>query len=124
MNAKAGSIDVTSIQEFQRQFVKEREWDKYHTPKNVSMALVKEASELSEHFQWLTDDESFEIKNHETKFQEIKDEMGDVVAYLTRLADLLDIDLEQAFWDKSKKNEKKYPVNESKGTYLKWNTKL
>lgn len=123
MSTKTGSVDVKGIQEFQRQFVKEREWDKYHCPKNVSMALIKEASELGEHFQWLTEEESFEVKNNEVKYQEVKDEMGDVVAYLTRLADLLDIDLEQAFWDKSKKNEMKYPANESKGNYLKWNTK-
>jgi dCTP diphosphatase len=74
-----------------RVFTREREWDRYHTPKNLAMALIVEAAELAEHFQWLTAEES--QSPQDGKREQIRDELADVLIYLVELADTLDIDL-------------------------------
>lgn len=107
-------IEVGKMQEFYRSFVQERDWEDFHSPKNLSMALSVEASELLEIFQWLTEKQSFSIKKDSSKLQDVKDEMADIFAYLIRLADVLEIDLAQAFWEKFKKNEQKYPIEKAK----------
>lgn len=84
------------------------------------MALSIEISELMEIFQWLTEKESFEIMNDPTKTQAIIDEIADIFSYLIRLSDILNIDLEKAFWDKFKKNAAKYPINLAKGKSSKY----
>ena len=98
----------------------ERDWDQFHSPKNLSMSIAVEAAELMEIFQWLTEKESFEIKNNEKKFTHVKEEVADVFILLVRLCEILKIDLEEAFWDKMQKNAKKYPVNKCKGTNKKY----
>lgn len=95
-----------------RQFSEERGWEKYHTPKNLAMALSVEAAELLEHFQWVTPQAS--QNPTEERRLAIRDEIGDIQIYLANLADKLDIDLEKAALDKLKKAEKKYPVELSK----------
>lgn len=100
----------TNLQELAlelRRFADERDWQQYHTPKNLAAALVVETGELLEHFQWLTQDESARLSAG--KKQEVAHEMADVFIYLTRLADRLDIDLLQAAGDKMILNSKKYP---------------
>ena len=114
-------LNIQKMQEFFKSFVKEREWDQFHTPKNLSMALSIETSELMEIFQWLSEKESCEIKKNPRKKQAIIDEIADILSYLIRLADILDIDLEKAFWDKFKKNVQKYPINLAKGKHSKYN---
>ena len=94
------------------EFVKERDWEKFHTPKNISMALSVEASELLEIFQW-QDDESFK-KNKTEIINESKEEIADIFYYLVRMCQLLDVDLEDAFFEKMKKNKSKYPKEEYK----------
>ena len=112
-------MDLEKIKKIIREFASERNWDKYHTPKNLSMALSVEASELVEIFQWLTQEES---KNIDSKdIQSVKDEVADILIYLIRIADKLDIDLEEAILEKIKKNADKYPVELSKDNAVKYN---
>jgi len=112
-------MDLDKIKQIVREFSSDRNWDKYHTPKNLSMALSVEASELVEIFQWLTQEES---KNIDSKdIQSVKDEVADILIYLIRIVDKLDIDLEEAVLEKIKKNTKKYPVELSKDNAVKYN---
>ena len=84
-----------------------RGWKKFHTPKNMAMDLVREATELMEHFVWLKTGK--EVKKDRKRFQGVKDEMADVLHSLLVFADSLEINLEDCFWDKLEKLEKKYP---------------
>ena len=100
-----------------RKFVDERDWEQFHTPKNLSMALSVEASELLEIFQWQKADE---YKNANKKQKEmIKDEIADIFYYLVRISDKLNIDIEKALIKKMKKNRKKYPKRLVKGKAVK-----
>ena len=100
-----------------RKFVDERDWEQFHTPKNLSMALSVEASELHEIFQWQKADE---YKNANKKQKEmIKDEIADIFYYLVRISDKLNIDIEKALIKKMKKNRKKYPKRLVKGKAVK-----
>ena len=101
-----------------RAFTREREWDRYHTPKNLAMALIVEAAELAEHFQWLTAEES--QSPQDGKREKIRDELADVLIYLVELADTLDIDLIAAARDKIGTNALKYPVDKARGTAKKY----
>jgi len=101
-----------------RLFASSRSWGQFHSPKNLSMALAVEAAELLEHFQWLTEEQSRAVDPE--KLAEIKDEIGDVLIYLVRLADELGIDPLEAANQKLEKNEKKYPADKVKGKALKY----
>jgi dCTP diphosphatase len=96
-----------------RKFRLERDWDQYHSPKNLVMALVVEASELAEHFQWLTEEQSGNLPPD--KLAEVKEEVGDVLIYLANLCDKLGIDPLDAAREKMGKNEEKYPVSRVRG---------
>lgn len=101
-----------------RKFADERDWEQFHSPKNLAMALVVEASEIMEHFQWLTEDQT---RNLDKKtLQKVTEEIGDVQIYLARLADQLGISPLDAAIDKLKKNEIKYPVQKAKGSAKKY----
>lgn len=102
-----------------RQFAAEREWDQFHSPKNLATALTVEAAELLENFQWLKDEESKQLST--AKRAEVQAELADVFIYLVRLADKLDIDLISAANEKIVENAKKYPVDKSKGSAKKYN---
>jgi len=99
--------DLNTLRLRIRTFAAEREWQPYHTPKNLVMALIVEAAELVEQFQWLTPAESgaLSVEKHEA----VRQEIADVLIYLTRLADLLDIDLLDAASAKMEINARKYP---------------
>ena len=101
-------MDIEKINDKLRQFAKERNWERYHTPKNLSAALSVEASELVEIFQWLTDDESKAIKFDNKKLEMVKDELADIATYVLRIADVMNIDLENAIWTKLNKTAEKY----------------
>lgn len=101
-----------------RTFAHARDWEQFHTPKNLIMALSVETAELMEHFQWLTPEQSARL-DAKTK-AEVAQEIGDVLIYLTRLADVLDIDPLQAAFDKIELNAVKYPVDKSKGNNTKY----
>lgn len=102
-----------------RRFAKERDWDQFHSPKNFAMALIVECAELVEHFQWLTDEQSKRLPP-KTR-DEAALEMADVLIYLIRLSDKLDIDLLETVKRKMVINAKKYPVEKSKGLATKYN---
>ena len=96
-----------------REFAEERDWEQFHSPKNLSMALAVEAAELLEHFQWLTEGESLALAP--AKREEVAEELADVFIYLLRLADRLGVDLHGAALAKVAKNAVKYPVEKSRG---------
>ncbi|MGM0417781.1 MAG: nucleotide pyrophosphohydrolase [Thermodesulfobacteriota bacterium] len=110
--------DIDRIKNLLRKFADERDWDQFHSPKNLSMALCKETTEIIEHFQWLTQDQSFNLSKK--KHQKIEEEIADSFIYLIRLADKLDIDIAEVAYQKIEKNRKKYPIDKSKGTAKKY----
>ena len=113
------SQELESIKLRLREFAKERDWDQFHSPKNFSIAMIVECAELVEHFQWLTDEQSKNL-SAET-LDEVSLEMADIMIYLIRLADKLDIDLLETVNRKMKLNAEKYPIEKSKGLATKYN---
>ena len=103
-------MDIEYLQRKLQDFATVRDWEQYHTPKNLSMALIAEAAELVEIFQWLTPDESTAVKDSESQKQSVEDELADILNYTIRLADVLDIDLENAVLRKIERNASKYPA--------------
>ncbi len=101
-----------------RAFVAARDWDKFHAPKNLATALMVEAAELAEHFQWLSEAQSARLGAKARA--EVADELADVLIYLVRLADKLDIDLGQAARSKMAKNRAKYPAARVRGSAKKY----
>ena len=99
-------------------FVEERDWDVFQTPKNLSMALIVEAAELVEHFQWMRPEESDSLTNDKKK--KVAEELADILIYTVRLADRLGLDLEQSAKDKLTKNLQKYPVEKARGNATKY----
>jgi NTP pyrophosphatase (non-canonical NTP hydrolase) len=110
--------EFTQLRDLVRQFVDERDWDQFHTPKNLSSALAVEAAELLEHFQWLQHGRSEELG--EAKLAEVRHEMADVLVYLVRLADKLDVDLVAAVQEKMVLNRAKYPADLVRGDARKY----
>lgn len=109
--------DTATLSALQRRlhdFARERDWEQFHSPKNLSMALTVEAAELQEIFQWLTEEQSRSLdpaqKTHAAQ------ELADVLLYLCRLADVLDIDLLAAADAKLAANARKYPADEVRGS--------
>lgn len=104
---------LTALKQRLRDFAQARDWDQFHAPKNLAVALSVEAAELVEHFQWLTEQQSTSL-SLETR-QQVALEMADVFIYLLRLADKLDVDLISAAWHKIDINESRYPADEVRG---------
>ena len=102
-----------------RQFGRERDWQLYHSPKNLTAALIVEAAELLEPFQWLTEEQSHNLPAE--KREAVRQEIADVLIYLISLANTLDIDLLKAAEDKLAINAQKYPVETAKGSCAKYN---
>ncbi len=102
-----------------QEFVAERDWEQFHTPKNLAMALSVEVAELAELFQWLTEAESKTLPPE--KLEAARDEIGDVLIYLTRIADTLGIDPVAAAHAKLEKAKVKYPAGQVRGKALKYN---
>lgn len=114
-------MNICDIQQKLRKFAEERNWEQFHSPKNLSMALAAEAAELLEIFQWLTEEQSKNIVNSEKDMALAREEIADVFIYLARLADKLNIDIEKEVIAKIKVNKKKYPVKLSKDNAIKYN---
>lgn len=110
--------ELDAIKETLRIFAQSRDWDKFHSPKNLSMALAGEVGELLELFQWLTEEQSKNLSREQSKA--VEEELADVFLYLIRLADRLDIDLLEASKNKIIINEQKYPVDKVKGSSKKY----
>ncbi len=108
---------VADLREMVRQFVAERDWRQFHTPKNISMALAIEAAELMEHFQWLTPEQSKAIAKQDKDLAAVAEELADVVCYALALANELEIDVATAMRMKMEKNRQKYPAEKYRGKY-------
>lgn len=100
-----------------RQFAAERDWEQFHSPKNLSMGLAVEAGELMEHFLWVEGSASRQIKDDPAHLGQVADEIADVAVYLLNFANTLDIDLSEAILSKIAKNALKYPAEQYKGRY-------
>lgn len=101
-----------------RRFAEARDWEQFHSPKNLAMALAVEAAEVMEHFQWLEGLESSRLPAK--RLEEVRAELADVLIYLIRLADRLGVDLVAAARDKMAANERRYPVGKSRGNKRKY----
>lgn len=118
MSPSPESGDLARLRELVRVFVDERDWDQFHTPKNLSSALSVEAAELLEHFQWLHTGQAEELGPD--KLVQVRHEMADVLVYLVRLADKLDVDLMAAVQEKMVLNRAKYPADKVRGDARKY----
>lgn len=110
--------DLESVRNRLREFAAVRDWDQFHSPKNLAMALSVEASELVECFQWLTEEQSRSLNVEQ--LAAVTDEIADVQLYLIRLADKVGVDIATAIEQKIKKNEAKYPAEKVKGSSKKY----
>jgi dCTP diphosphatase len=104
---------LDALRERLREFVRERDWEQFHSPKNLAMAMIVEAAELVEHFQWATEQETRELSPE--KLAEVEQEIADTFIYLLRLSDVLGIDLIAAANGKMDCNARKYPVDKVRG---------
>lgn len=111
-------MTVADLREQLRRFVREREWEKFHAPKNLAMGVAAEAGELLEIFLWLSEDESRALD--ETRLDQLKQEIGDVLIYLTLLADQFDLDPVVCAHEKLRLNGQKYPASLVKGSAKKY----
>ena len=112
--------DVPRLVEQLRRFAAERDWDQFHDPKNLAMALVVEAGELVEIFQWLTPEQSQKVMGDAKKAVAVREELADIYGYLLRLADRLEVSLDEALEEKLVTNAEKYPVNLARGNATKY----
>jgi len=109
----SGGAALDALRARLRAFAAERDWEQFHSPKNLAMALIVEAAELVEHFQWLTEEQSLGLVPD--KLAEVEQELADVFIYLIRLADRLGVDLVDAAWRKIDLNARKYPADAVRG---------
>jgi dCTP diphosphatase len=112
-------MDIKLIQSRLKKFAEERDWEQFHSPKNITMALSVEVAELVEIFQWSNSGGLDEINDPDIKVQ-IEKEIADIFNYLLKLTDMLDIDLEKAALNKIDENDAKYPVEKFKGISKKY----
>ncbi len=104
---------LAELKDRMARFVRERDWEQFHTPKNLSMSIAIEAAELMEHFQWLTVEESKNLDS--VALQDIGEELADIVIYSLSLSNALDLDLTRTILEKMEKNIRKYPQEKVKG---------
>ncbi len=108
---------VAALREAMGRFVAERDWEQFHSPKNLAMGLSVEAAELMEHFLWVDNETSRRVADEAARLGEVADEMADVACYLLALANTLGIDLSEAVRGKLAKNAVKYPAEKYRGRY-------
>jgi NTP pyrophosphatase (non-canonical NTP hydrolase) len=108
-------VDVSRLQEAIARFAHERDWEPFHSPKNLVMALTGEVGELVELFQWLSEDASRGVARDPATARRVRDEIADVLVYLVRLAAVLEVDLDEAVRSKLATNARKYPVEKARG---------
>ncbi|MFC1545192.1 nucleotide pyrophosphohydrolase [Gemmatimonadota bacterium] len=111
-------MDLQELKVRLREFAEERDWDQFHSPKNLAMALIVEAAELVEYFQWLSEEESLDLS--ESALAGIAQEIADIQIYLVRLADKLGINILAAAEEKLLENHRKYPASQVKGSAKKY----
>ena len=108
---------VAALRKLVAAFIRERNWEQFHDPKNLSMAIATEAAELMEHFRWATSAEARDLVHDPDKHQAISEEIADILAFLLSFANTADIDLSAALHAKMAKNARKYPPDEYQGRY-------
>ncbi len=108
---------VGVLREAMREFVAARQWEQFHNPKNLAMALAAEAAELMEHFLWMENAESFAVARDPARREQVTDEIADVLGVCLALCNALDLDLSDLFLHKMSKNVLKYPVEKARGKY-------
>lgn len=113
-------IDVDGAARALRKFAEERDWQQFHSPKNLVMALSGEVGELTEIFQWMTEGDSHNAASAPKTADAVRDELADVALYLIRLADVLGVDINAAVISKLASNAAKYPVESSRGVSTKY----
>jgi NTP pyrophosphatase (non-canonical NTP hydrolase) len=112
--------NIQELKDFVRKHCEERDWDQYHSPKELSIGLITEASELLEQFRFKTDEQMAEILNTPKTRLHVEEEIGDVFFFLLCFCEKYDIDLSDAFKKKMELNEKKYPIEKAKGLNKKY----
>ena len=122
MDQPDSNTTVAELRKLVADFVAERDWSQFHSPKNVSMALAIEAAELMEHFQWLTTDASRDLATEPEKLAEVAEELADVIGYSFALANELGLDISSDVRAKMVKNAQKYPAEKYRGRYERPNT--
>ncbi|MGA9666005.1 MAG: nucleotide pyrophosphohydrolase [Gallionella sp.] len=110
--------DLMMLRDKLRDFAQARDWDQFHSPKNLSMALMVEVAEMMEHFQWLTEAQSLDLAKQDK--DAVSEELADILLYLVRLADKLEVDLLDAAVLKLEKNAIKYPADRVRGSAKKY----
>lgn len=113
MTANSQLIDISALEAVLQTFADERNWNQYHSPKNLAMALTGEVGELVEIFQWLTEEQSKEVAQEPKTARAVRDELADVLLYLVRLSSVLGVDLNEAISTKLATNASKYPAGDS-----------
>ncbi len=108
-------ISIEELTDKVRNFCEARDWDQFHGPKDLAIGVITEASELLEHFRFLSEKQALDVLNNPRQKEEIEDELADVLFFLLRFAQRFNVDLEQALMRKMEKSEKKYPVEKTKG---------
>lgn len=114
------TINVENLNGRVQKFIEEREWDQFHSIKNLTMALNVESSELLEIFQWIKEEESNLVKSNSKLKEKVEDEIADIFIYLMRIAVKSEVDIEKAVLNKIEKNERKYPIEKAKGNAKKY----
>ena len=112
-----GKTTIQELIDCVADFEKQRDWEQFHSPKNLAMGLAIEVGELMEHFLWIGEAESREVAGNSKKLEQVKEEMADVFNYLLMLTHTLGVDLSEAFYEKIKQNNKKYPADLYRGKY-------
>ena len=121
MNAPADSrTTVAQLKERVLAFARERDWEQFHAPKNLSMALAAEAAELMEHFLWASPEESRKVASDPAKRAKIAEELADIVIYSLEFANATGLDLSAAIAQKMEANARKYPVEKARGRSAKY----
>lgn len=110
MQPLAPLLDAQGLIAAQREFAAARDWERFHTPRNLMLALTGEVGELAELFQWKNDAEVAAMTHSPHEFERLQEELADVMMYLVRLADVCGVDLDHALRDKLRKNAQKYPA--------------
>ena len=113
-------VNIEKLKEKVKHFVRERDWEKFHNPKDLAISISVEAGELLELFQWLKEEELEKIKENETFMKNIERELADILNYCLSMANTLELDLSKIVLEKMKENEKKYPKEKFRGVHRKY----
>lgn len=114
-------LDVEKLKKYLEEYAKERDWEQFHNPKNLAMAMAVETSELLEIFQWLTPEQALKFKHEGENKEKVAHELADIMTYLILISKYLDINLPEAIERKLKHNAEKYPVDKARGNAKKYN---